>query len=877
MGTSRSKSLPPALRPAVFSSTKFLAPQPPTAMLRRPDLLERLTSADGVSLTIVVGAPGSGKSSLLSMWFHSIPDQTVTGLSADRGDTDPVRFMRGFVAALQRIEPDFGAEAADLITLDREVTADALESILVDDSTLGRRLTVVIDDFQFVSPAAADLLQQLLVRRLQNIRLVIGSRSDPMVGLPRLRLRNDLAEIREADLRLDAAETSAFVRLIGLDPASIDIEALQRRTEGWVAGVQLATLSVLGADDPAARIHELTGNNQTIAGYLTAEVLANQPEPVRRFLEDVCVVDELDVALCTALTSPTHPDEVVTLETIEAAHLLLSRVDADGTLFRFHQLFAELLRAQLRARDPERLYAQHRRAAEHFGQSKQIERAIYHYWAAGDGDAAAALVNQNMLAVYLRTEEAPLVDVGLEVSQDELLPELSGVAGYSLTMLMNGRGAQVITFIDRVERVVATIDNQTRAKLRAVKMGALTQVGDFTKAAHIWPDILAALRTGDAELDPWTTVAIPIAVRTLAWEEQFDQVDAAVACFAPGADPRVIQVDLAGALAFAELERGDIRAAETKARDAVRRSVELGVAGSGIDLAARAVLAMTLLEQGDFGAAEAEFAAVLANTAPERVPSMVVASLGRARLLRAGGHFEAALATVTSARGLIGHVEPANTVSTRLDIAEGTLRLALGDVDHAQALLLRVLPGWRALASRAWLELARRDRTAEATIDAMEAAGSSWWHAYMVALLRVRFAIDNNTPDIDQRCSDLLDHAEQTGALLPIFEAGANVLTAVTRVARRRRLTPFIERLLIMRPLPRPANQARPEYAVDELSARELIVLQYMATSMNNHEIAEALYLSVNTVKTHVKHVLRKLAAASRAEAVKRAHELHYL
>ena len=112
---------------------------------------------------------------------------------------------------------------------------------------------------------------------------------------------------------------------------------------------------------------------------------------------------------------------------------------------------------------------------------------------------------------------------------------------------------------------------------------------------------------------------------------------------------------------------------------------------------------------------------------------------------------------------------------------------------------------------------------------------------------------------------------------MPIVEAGANVLTAVTRVARRRRLTPFIERLLIMRPLPRPANQARPEYAVDELSARELIVLQYMATSMNNHEIAEALYLSVNTVKTHVKHVLRKLAAASRAEAVKRAQELHYL
>ena len=287
----------------MFSDTKFLAPRVRSALVSRPDLVRRLVCSDTRPLTIVVGPAGAGKSSVLAEWYRHVDDGSVAWLSADRNDSDPTRFWRAFIAAVQTIEPAFGIDAADAITLDGSITPDALESLLTDDRLeLRRGIGLVIDDFQFVSTDAAEQLRQLLERGLSHIRLLVGSRTEPALGLHRLRLQNQVYELRESELRLDLEQTRELISKIGLDPASINVTLLHSRTEGWAAGIHMAALSALGSDDPAASIRALGGNNQAIAGYLAAEVLTNQPDRIRRFLEDTCVVDELDDQLCRELT-----------------------------------------------------------------------------------------------------------------------------------------------------------------------------------------------------------------------------------------------------------------------------------------------------------------------------------------------------------------------------------------------------------------------------------------------------------------------------------------------------------------------------------------------------------------------------------------------
>ena len=231
--------------------------------------------------------------------------------------------------------------------------------------------------------------------------------------------------MHESDLQLDLAQTCELISKIGLDPTRIDLPLLHSRTEGWAAGIHLAALSALGSGDPAASLRALGGSSQSIAGYLAAEVLANQPDRIRRFLEDTCVVDELDEQMCEALAGrpgdSTGPERAVdidvpTLPEVEAANLFLSRIDDAGTVFRYHQLFADLLRDQLRSRDPARFRDQHRLAADEYLRSSNISAAIDHYWAAGERDLAARVINANLLAVLHSTSALPPIDLHVDIA-----------------------------------------------------------------------------------------------------------------------------------------------------------------------------------------------------------------------------------------------------------------------------------------------------------------------------------------------------------------------------------------------------------------------------------------------------------------------------
>jgi LuxR family maltose regulon positive regulatory protein len=866
----------------VFARSKFLAPQRGTFVVRS-ELVERLQRADSLPLSIVVGSPGSGKTSVLAEWYRHVDDGSVTWLRADWSDEDPTRFWRGFIVAVQQVDAAFGIEAADLITLDGRVSPDVLESLLEDDRRLGERVRLVIDDFHLVSLAAAQQLQHVIERGLRHIRVLIGSRTDPAVGLHRLRLQDQLCEIREADLRLTLPEAVALVTGLGLDPSSVDVAALHERTEGWAAGVQMAALSVLGSSDPAEVIRQLTGTTQTIAGYLTAEVVANQSPRMQRFLERTCVADELDAGMVEGLDPDASSSDGsrVTLTEAEAANLLLTRVDAAGTSFRYHQLFAEMLRHRLQARDPELFREQHRRAAEHLLTHDDVPGAVRHYSLASMHEQIGLVLRERVVQVFLDTGTPPAVDVSQVPLADVLRHSPVNAAGYAVGLMLNGHLMPAVDLLAQAETMAisAGAPQLDLVHLAAARVAAHLSSGDAATALASVERMLAlAESAGVPEGDDWVSAAVPFGVRAAVWEGDLEFADRLVPQIRRHRDVRLTVVDGGSALALLELERGDLPAALRMATDAHTAAVGLGLQGGGADAAARVVIGMALLEQGWFAQAAAELDGAVAASTLERMPTLVLATIAQARVQRAHGNFDAALRGLELLRAHLQLNAPGPAFTTRLDHAELTVRLSVGEFDGAAAILPRLPTDFRAVLAAAWIALLQGDRAGADRYRArLDGAARSQRRRLDLAIYDLRVTLDQASDGAEAAAHAVIDLAEPTGALFPIAEAGATVLHAVCHAAKRRPRSGFVERLLAMQPLPRPADQAQPRHELDELSNRELIVLRYMVTSMTNQEIADALYLSVNTVKTHIKHVLRKLGASSRTEAATRAHELHYL
>jgi LuxR family maltose regulon positive regulatory protein len=863
----------------VFARTKFVAPQPRPTLVARPVLVDRVKAADHLPLTIVVGAPGSGKSSLLAEWYHECDDGTVAWLHADRGDDDPARFWRAFIRAVQQVEPSFGVEAADIITLDGGVSDDALESMLTDDASMDERVRVVIDDFHLIGLAAAQQLQHLLTRGLHHLRLLVGSRSDPAIGLHRLRLEGAVLEIREADLRLDFAETRALITNIGIEADGIAVQALLDRTEGWAAGVQMAAVSAVGAEDPAARIRELAGTTQTIAGYLISEVMATQPPHVRTFLDDTCVVDELDAALCHALTDAAGPTGRVTLEEIEAAHLLLSRVDGAGTVFRYHPLFAELLRHGASARNPDHFRAQHLRAATHYEHIGDITGAVRHYWSADRADLGSQLLRSHLVSAHLQAGAPPPIDLSIVPSDAAVAAAPGDAVGYALGLLLNGHNQAAVALIRRADSASRQHKVSVLDRVHIVGAAIATELGTGNARASIphIEEFRSLVEEGDHD-EEWVGTSIAMGARACVWEGEFDRAEELLQWLRHRGH-RFSDVDVAGAWALLDLEIGRIDSAVDRGRAASEAATQMQLTGTGTDFAARTAFAAALLEAGQLDEAATEIHRVRQFIRSERAPAFTLAMMSSARLLRVLGDFDGALRELSQTRERLRTVAPGPTLLARVDVASVWIHLAIGQIEEARSLHERLPVGHRADLVEAWIATLSREWSAAELLGArLVDAAATPRERFEVALWQLRTAIDRpgREADVEPLAEQLLDHAEATGLVLAIAEAGATVLQAVTNAARRRPRTDLIDRLLLTKPLPRPADQARRQL-VDDLSNRELVVLRYMATSMTNQEIAEALYLSVNTVKTHIKHVLRKLHATSRVEATRRAHELHYL
>jgi len=403
-------SLPRGAAPelAVLVATKFHVPR--AGFVPRARLLARLAEGMGRGLTVVCTPAGFGKTTLLGDWARR-SRRPAAWLSLDAGDNDPARFWRYVAAALERVRPGTGAPVAALLQGPEQPPLEAVAVAVINElmSVPGEgEVVLVLDDYHLIeAPPVHDSVAFLLDRLPPGLRLVVASRADPPLPLARLRARGQLAELRAADLRFTLEETAVFLReTTGLELPAASVAALQDRTEGWAAGVQLAALSLRGHADPAGFVESFAGSHRYVLDYLTEEVLARQPEPLVRFLLETSVLDRLNGPLCDAVTGRT--DSQALLEALERANLFLVPLDEERRWWRYHHLFADLLRVRLAHERPERAPELHHAAAAWHEQHGFADEAVRHALAAGEVAWAARLVERHVEGLLRRSEGATL-------------------------------------------------------------------------------------------------------------------------------------------------------------------------------------------------------------------------------------------------------------------------------------------------------------------------------------------------------------------------------------------------------------------------------------------------------------------------------------
>src|SRR2546421_85103 len=423
-------------------ATKLHPPLPRAHLVRRPRLAARLTQGMMGPLTLVSAPAGFGKTTLLAQWLAE-SGTPVAWLSLEAGDNELVRFLSYLIAALQTLDPHLGAVALALLQMPPPASAETVLTLLTNDvgshGRDGGDFVLVLDDYHVIDAKPVDQALAYLVEHLPpQMHLVIATREDPDLPLARLRARGHLTELRATDLRFTASEAAGFLtQVMGLNLSTEDIAALEDRTEGWIAGLQLAALSMQGHHDVAAFIRAFAGDHRYIVDYLVEEVLQRQPEPVRRFLLQTSILDRLHGSLCDAVTGQEEGN--ARLEALERGNFFVVALDDTRHWYRYHHLFADVLSAQLLAEQPAQVATLHRRASAWYEQHGSTVDAIRHALAACDFERAAGLIELAVPAMARSRQEATVLG-WLQALPDELVrarPVLS--VHYAGALLLHGQ------------------------------------------------------------------------------------------------------------------------------------------------------------------------------------------------------------------------------------------------------------------------------------------------------------------------------------------------------------------------------------------------------------------------------------------------------
>ncbi|RDH74175.1 helix-turn-helix transcriptional regulator [Mycolicibacterium moriokaense] len=656
---------------AVLLSTKLHVPAIGGQLVHRAALLDALSAARHRKLTLLSAPAGWGKSTLLAQWaLASGEDQRYGWLSLDRSDNDPVWFWMYVVAALQTVSPGVGTRAVELLAMGADPVQVVLPTLMNDLDTIASPIVLILDDYHLVvNQAVHDQVAFVIGRMPANLRLVLATRSDPMLPLARLRASGDLVEMRSDDLRFDALEAHQLLNnVLGLDLADADVQLLHQRTEGWAAGLYLAALSLAGRRDAAAFIKTFAGDNRHIVDYLMAEVLDSQPAQMRSFLLRTSVLGRLSGALCDAMLQTSGSASV--LERIERENLFVVPLDMSRRWYRYHHLFGELLRAELQRSEPDIVADLHRQASAWFEAEGLVDEAVRHLAAAGDIAGTSDLIAADWVNEF-NGGGLSTVSGWLNLLPDETVrqdPRLSAARAW--IALNVGQFDDAYTWIEAVEAGSAA-DTVEHACIDA-ELVALREVHAF-KTGDVATALEAARRAITLDFDAALqarSAACCIYGSALYFSGSIDE---AKATFRQGVQlaekigDRRRCIYALGYLALIAAESGQLADAEHQIRRATGSSKDLADGEHFVNAMVPLAAATILDVRGDSAAAaDAAHLAVSLARKGGGILEVAKALLVRAKVLDDLGDHEAATASRNEASALVRRCTDVEIAQTAL-------------------------------------------------------------------------------------------------------------------------------------------------------------------------------------------------------------------
>jgi LuxR family maltose regulon positive regulatory protein len=877
-------------------------------------------------LTLVSAPAGFGKTTLIGEWVAGC-GLPAAWLSLDEGDSDPARFLAYLVAALQTVAANIGGGVLGALLSPRPPPMEStLTALLNEIVTVEDDFVLILDDYHVVDAQPVDDALTFLLEHLPpRMHLIIATREDPQLPLARLRARGQLNELRAADLRFASSEAAEFLnQVMGLNLSAKDIAALETRTEGWIAGLQLAALSMQGREDVPGFVRAFAGDNRYIVDYLLEEVLQRQPEHIRSFLLRTSILERLSGPLCDAVTGQEEGNAM--LETLERGNFFVVPLDDKRRWYRYHHLFAEVLYAHLMQEHPARVPTLHRRASEWYEHNGSAADAVRHALAAEDFGRAADLVELTVPAMRRSRQEATLLG-WLKALPDELFrvrPVLN--VHYAGTLLQSGQLDGVEARLRDAERWLdTTAETNERAQAPSAEMVVVDEA-EFRRL----PGSIAVYRAGQALAlgNVPETVAYARRALDLAAEDDYfwrgaaaallglaswtsGDLEAAHRSYADGMASLQRAGNISDAVGGA-MTSADIRIAQGRLREAMRTYEHaLRLAAEHGDPVMRGTADMHVgmgeihRERNDLEAAtqhllrskeQGEHTGFPQNSYRWRV--------AMARILEAQGDLDGALELLDEAERLYvsdfhPNARPIAALEARLWVAQGRLGEALGWARerglsaHDDLGYLREFE--HITLARVLLARYRSDREERSVLEAMgllerllQAAEEGGRMGSMIEILVLQALAREAQGDIPAALVPLkraLTLAEPEGYVRIFADEGGPMARLLSEAAARGIIPDLTARLLAVveaqehksedqARLP-PASPA--QSIVEPLSQRELGVLQLIAQGLSNREIGERLFLAVITVKGHNRNIFRKLQVRRRTEAVARARELGLL
>jgi LuxR family maltose regulon positive regulatory protein len=947
-------------------TTKFYRPSSPAKCVQRPHLIERLNEGIdyGRQVTLISAPAGFGKTTCASEWLDTL-ELPVAWLSLDSSDDDPIRFFTYFIAALQIVDENVGLDIEGVFRSGQLPDADALNANLINGILKGHldqdKFLLVLDDFHVIHDQyILNVLEKLLTNIPRQLHLVLLTREDPPLPLARMRANNRITELRVSDLRFNNDEIDKFLKgTMGLNISRSDVVSLEERTEGWIAGLQLAGLSMRDRANTSSFVTSLSGSNRFILSYLTEEVLDRLPQETRQFLLHTSILDKLTGDLCDAVTQ--RRDGGVMLERLLTANLFLIPLDDTQKWYRYHHLFADSLRDRQKTLSNEDAKEMHRRAAKWYEKSGMINEAIQHFLAAKDFAMTTTMLEDHAMELisqgYAKTVENWLDIIPPEWSSKQLKSDMA----FAWMYLLRGTYPLAMPYIERVR--AAFNDDQKEVEVNAsLKAEWLSLQSNILNAQGKTADSLS-LSEQALEIAPEDNsfalcsayVSIGSANMVIGNYDRSMEAYRLAIKYSRSASSIVSEMLSISRLALMAIQRGRLRYAYETAIEGIERAERLRVLPP-ITAAVYGSCGQVCYHWGDLAQAEKYICRSMElSTLSGHNAALAFNKVTLSRLYQVEGSIEKATSEIREAANLFQLGAPAwilpELVSqqiriyleqNRLDEAELVLKqhgfrfegelsypdLPLGsNMNHLSGLLynsaLRVLL-YKAKSNEPLVLKIDLNNGLKLANQLVSAALSDQFAVIALETLLMRAKLHDILGDREAFLADIagaIELAKHEGFVSMFIEEGLTikealsslldnnilglsqsehakkVLNAFSRYAPKDQVVDAHkehdtqagvdiqnnakpannidnDRINIDKRSDDPVTKSEQTILVEPLTDRELDVLRLMSEGLKYGEIADELFISLNTVRSHVKSAYSKLNVNNRTKAIETAHRL---